>query len=478
MMNRKLVSYVIILFIFLLVSTMTVSASAKAAGFDDVASKHWAAEAIDWAIQNEIVQGYTDGTFRPEQKVTEAEFLVMLLRAYPNVLTPAVASDAPWYASAYELAMDYRWPVIHELTAANQFDRGRVALLIAASQGRTGIENEAIQYLLDQGLARGKTSATVGGYDAPGKLSRAEAVTFIRNLKDQGAVLREAPKSKAAFSVKGLAVGQTEPEVIAMLGEPARKDPSIYGFTWYVYKASYQDYAQVGMKDGKVVALYSLSSNWDTSSGVTKGSAFSAVTKAYGTPLAYVLKGNTRYLLNTNDQEELVYSLDGAYATFFIDKHVQNQATALLVVEKSIEEKTTRDRIVWNDSLKRAFERQSFDLANAARAQFKLPAFSWSEAISGTARKHSQDMVENSYFDHTSPTGVTLGDRVQRDQIGYRSVAENIAAGQLNALYAHAGWMNSEGHRRNLLGQQSKLGVGVVFGGDYGTYYTQNFLTP
>lgn len=478
MLNRRLVLQVFILFIIGLVSTIGEASTAKAAGFDDVSTQHWAAETIEWAVEHNIVQGYSDGTFRPEQKVTEAEFLVMLLRAYPNVNAPTAASDAPWYASVYELAMDYRWPVIHEHEAAAQFDRGRVALLIAASQGQQGAETTAIQYLLDQRLARGKSSATVVGYDAQGKLNRAEAITFIRNLKDQGASLREAPKSKAAFSVKGLAIGQTEADVIAMMGAPARKDPSVYGFTWYVYKANYEDYAQLGMKDGKVVALYSLSSNWDTSSGVTKGSAISAVTKAYGTPLEYVLKGNTRYLLDTSTQEELVYSQDGVYATFFIDKHKQNQATALLVVERSIEEKTTRDRIVWNDALKRAFERQSLDLANAARAQFNLPAFGWNEAVASTARKHSQDMAVNGYFAHTSPAGVTLGDRIQGDQIAYRSAAENIAAGQLNAIYAHAGWMNSEGHRRNLLSEQTKLGVGVEFGGDYGTYYTQNFLTP
>lgn len=125
-----------------------------------------------------------------------------------------------------------------------------------------------------------------------------------------------------------------------------------------------------------------------------------------------------------------------------------------------------------------SFERQVFDLANAVRVRFGKKAFIWSEQIAITARKHSKDMADHDYFAHTNLSGLSPFDRMEDDGIDYRSAAENIAAGQSSAIFAHEGWMNSKGHRVNILSVIEKLGVGVYLGGSYETYYTQNFYTP
>ncbi len=95
-----------------------------------------------------------------------------------------------------------------------------------------------------------------------------------------------------------------------------------------------------------------------------------------------------------------------------------------------------------------------------------------------SARGHSQDMVKRGFFAHTNPDGKDPGSRITA--AGYRggAWAENIAAGQKTPADVMKAWMNSEGHRKNILNCQFKyLGVGVAEGqgSKYGIYWTQNF---
>ncbi|EPZ59307.1 cysteine-rich secretory family protein [[Clostridium] sordellii ATCC 9714] len=66
---------------------------------------------------------------------------------------------------------------------------------------------------------------------------------------------------------------------------------------------------------------------------------------------------------------------------------------------------------------------------------------------------------------------------MKKEDIIYSIAGENIAAGQINSVYAHEALMNSLGHRRNILGDYENVGVGVSFGGHYKIYYTQNFYS-
>jgi uncharacterized protein YkwD len=87
-------------------------------------------------------------------------------------------------------------------------------------------------------------------------------------------------------------------------------------------------------------------------------------------------------------------------------------------------------------------------------------------------------MAENGYFSHINLQGKSPFDRMDANGLIYRQAAENIACGQFNAIFAHEAWMNSSGHRSNILGECSKLGVGISFGGTYKVYYTQTFFSP
>jgi uncharacterized protein YkwD len=121
-------------------------------------------------------------------------------------------------------------------------------------------------------------------------------------------------------------------------------------------------------------------------------------------------------------------------------------------------------------------ELEVLDLTNAERAKAGCTALRGDDKLALAAREHSTDMGVNGYFDHNSQDGTSPWDRIRK--AGYDSPgAENIAAGQTTAAEVMAAWMNSPGHRANILNCQLKaLGVGYYKGSKgYGTYWTQDF---
>lgn len=114
-------------------------------------------------------------------------------------------------------------------------------------------------------------------------------------------------------------------------------------------------------------------------------------------------------------------------------------------------------------------------LVNVARADAGCSPVRVDSRLTTAARLHSEDMARQAYFSHTSLDGRTPWDRMRAQ--GYLSgSAENIAAGQKTAAAVMTAWMNSPGHRANILACSSRaIGVGVGYGGPYGTYWTQDF---
>ena len=99
--------------------------------------------------------------------------------------------------------------------------------------------------------------------------------------------------------------------------------------------------------------------------------------------------------------------------------------------------------------------------------------------LAAAAQAHSADMVRRGFFAHESPDGRQVWDRAVAEGYAYRKVAENIAAGQRTADEVVRGWMESQGHRANILDRDlTQIGVGRAEGGSYGVYWTQVFGTP
>ncbi len=116
---------------------------------------------------------------------------------------------------------------------------------------------------------------------------------------------------------------------------------------------------------------------------------------------------------------------------------------------------------------------------NAERARRGLLALTVDARLTAAAQGHSDDMVRRAFFGHGDPDGMQVWDRAVARGYRYRRVAENIAAGQRTPVEVVAGWMDSPGHRANILDRDvTQIGVGFAVGGPYGTTWTQVFGAP
>ena len=121
-----------------------------------------------------------------------------------------------------------------------------------------------------------------------------------------------------------------------------------------------------------------------------------------------------------------------------------------------------------------AYENEVIRLVNVERSKQGLKSLDSDWQLSRVARYKSQDMRDNGYFSHTSPTYGSPFEMMKSFGISYRTAGENIAKGQKTPKAVVNAWMNSSGHRANILNSSfTKIGVGYVANG---SYWTQMFI--
>ena len=121
-----------------------------------------------------------------------------------------------------------------------------------------------------------------------------------------------------------------------------------------------------------------------------------------------------------------------------------------------------------------AYEREVVRLVNVERSKAGLSPLEYDWELSRVARYKSQDMSDLGYFSHTSPTYGSPFQMMKSFGISYRSAGENIARGYTTPASVVEGWMNSQGHRANILNSSfTEIGVGYVANGNY---WTQMFI--
>ena len=112
-----------------------------------------------------------------------------------------------------------------------------------------------------------------------------------------------------------------------------------------------------------------------------------------------------------------------------------------------------------------AVQKEVLALVNEQRAAAGVAALVLDTKLSEVATAKAQDMYDNNYFSHTSPTYGSPFDMLKTFGVSYRTAGENIAYGQRSAQQVMTDWMNSSGHRANILNASyTKLGVGYVNG--------------
>ncbi|MFI8712971.1 CAP-associated domain-containing protein [Brevibacillus brevis] len=302
-----------------------------------------------------------------------------------------------------------------------------------------------------------------------------------------------APQAAAVKTnnVYNLQLGMSTAQVEQTLGKPARIDPSHTGVEWWIYNQDLNNYIQVGMQNGKVVTLFTNGAKLNLK-GITIGSTTKDLQNSWGAPQdTLTIMPSLRIQKNTlahptyiQNNQAITFSIDQlggnkvAGVRISTPEHFATIAIGLMYLisyTKLPELPKLTDAQMKQATL--SYEKQNLDLLNVARQRAKLPVITWDEQVAAVARAHSQDMGQHNFFNHTSPSTGSPFDRLKQAGIRYSSAGENIAYGQLDGVEAHMSWMNSAGHRQNLLNPKFKqLGVGIVMK-DGRPYFTQNFVT-
>lgn len=313
---------------------------------------------------------------------------------------------------------------------------------------------------------------------------------------DQKSVENKIPPSERKASIPGIYgvyIGQKTEEAVRLLGLPQRKDLSDRGYEWWIYNKNLEYYVQVGVQDGKVADLYSNAPTWEMD-GIKTGTVPSALAKRYGAAkkVHFQYEGASFTLGNTHEDHPLTL-LHDIPVIFYLDAHDGLKVTGIRMMTKELLVKSKSYDLEWSytgkapqldfprltpeqiKKVQQGMERQSLDLVNVSRHRMGLPILKWNEQAATVAKSHSQDMLTHQFFDHVSAsTGMDPFDRMEKEGIRFHTAGENIAMGYFDAIEAHHGWMNSLGHRKNILNKDfTTLGVGLA-----GTYFTQNFVTP
>ncbi|MEI5906043.1 CAP domain-containing protein [Bacillus spongiae] len=270
-------------------------------------------------------------------------------------------------------------------------------------------------------------------------------------------------------------------------GKPARKDPSAYGYEWWVYNDSSYDYMQIGVKDEKIVTIYALGPNlnvapFDIGQSLNDLYRFTIIESEI---FIEDEKGSYRFELTEEDlNTRLLVDLGGIYAQVYLD-----QLTGTLVSIRYMDMETLilqqPYEMVYSGYLmdyepeeeewaliEKGNEAQIFDITNSIRNIYGISSLEGDENVSMVAKKHSQDMFQGEYVDHVSPTFGTLSERLKTEGVLFDLAGENIATGYIDGADTVQVWLNSSVHREEILEEKyTHLGIGV-----YKKYYSQNFI--
>lgn len=282
-------------------------------------------------------------------------------------------------------------------------------------------------------------------------------------------------------------IGLSQDEVIQVLGEPKDMNLSGYGYTWYSYSNN-QQILEIGIQDGAVVTAFVAGTDANMA-------PFTFLEKRADVARTYEITKNVKFnkalqnfefilkeddfaikpivLLNKNELAQLYFDVEtdelmgvryGTKEVFVMQKPYQMRYTGDLIVAPELSSAQV-------EQVNHTRERHIYLYSNFIRQTKAIHSLKLENDLSAVSFLHSQDMEEHAFFSHESPYSGTLKDRLDAAQYRFRLAGENIAANYIDGLDVTIGWLNSPGHRVNLLSKDfNQIGVGVS-----GAYYTQNF---
>lgn len=406
------------------------------AAFKDVKPNQYYAPAVEWAQKNNIVSGYPDGTFRPNDQVSEEQF-VKIYANYFKFQPNTVASKGEYWSNVFYRTLDhYNIQLLGTNDAtfkAQPINRGAVAELLGYAQGTNRDVVEAIQFLYDTGITNGKYPQKQGllaQYGANEFLTRGEIVAFLYRLNDKkmNTLHENVIKQKKSnlpnntFTKKYKETFQLADDLyVGILSKPTEA----LELELFIGRKAVAGYTS---KKGEVIDALEIGKHYNV-----------AIEDANG--------NYTPYTVTVGDKTY----------TYHFDKFNQNELIGVYWKLNSFDgeayfngEKTAAQSI--------NFSKLSLLLTNDYRQHNNLKQLNSYDVLSNVAYKYSLNMYKNNFFSHFDSKGKDVYDRVDAAGLKYRVVekqgivAENL--GQIQdpsgLFYAHHSWINSAKHRVHL----------------------------
>lgn len=307
--------------------------------------------------------------------------------------------------------------------------------------------------------------------------------------------------TQLSFAKKSVYIGESITALKAEWGEPERIDPlpqkSLYG---YIYNGNSltEPYLLVSVKGEKVVSYFTIAKNFTAYDAVistddnetiqqTKliqqgASAQSMIDAGWTEPGTYEFDALDSSKSEARVGTEAYYKLtDNAYIYAFSDYFDGGDKSIYGMYAFSREctkySMMYRTYMTFTDEILRAAEQEVYEMTNAYRNYMGKALFKLENRTTTAARKHSEDMANNNYFQHNSLDGSKFSARLTAEGISWSGAGENICAGAGDAINMVIGWIGSSGHRKGMLTDFKYIGVGAAYSSsaDYGIYCTQDF---
>ncbi|MBQ7231945.1 MAG: hypothetical protein IJX07_01765 [Bacillales bacterium] len=289
------------------------------------------------------------------------------------------------------------------------------------------------------------------------------------------------------ISLKGTEwIGRSKDEVLSLLGNPKAMNLSRYGYTWYSYSTQDQ-ILEIGIDNEEVVTIFIAGDTFGVEpfqflqdrNQLSKDFTMERIVKFkkgiqsfefvlteedYMVKPIILLGNQLAQLYFDRETDELVGVRYGTKDVFIMQKPYQMRYTGELLTASELS-------TVQMNQVNQTREKQIYIYTNFIRKLNGCSTLKLKSDLSQISFLHSQDMEQNQFFSHESPNTGTLKDRLEQGNYPFQAAGENIAANYTDGLDVTVGWLNSPGHRVNLLSKEfNEIGIGVS-----GSYYTQNF---
>ncbi|MEA0561651.1 CAP domain-containing protein [Lysinibacillus irui] len=285
-------------------------------------------------------------------------------------------------------------------------------------------------------------------------------------------------------------IGKDTQTVLEQYGEPARKEPSSFGYQWWVYNDDVSTFFMVGVEKNVVKQVYIAGQNIDAfpfKVGQKRDEIYRMTIIDYEVAATV---GDNIFIFSMSEEDmqtRLLVKFDGLYAQLYIDREtselqgIRYTDSETLVLHQPYEMsyqgelvRRTPPSSYLQQEIDVASAKQLDDLLNVTRVHHDLPPLEMDNSLEEVARKHSEDMKVQNFLAHESPTYGDLKKRLQANNIEYSDANENLATAYFDAVEAMHGWTNSPEHRKVLLNDRfTRVGSGAFV-----DYYTQIYLEP